>query len=60
MEGSILGNKYMNLRGLDALKEFVKLKNICQKVRGGFSLLWHNSELINDERKEDYISVLSA
>ena len=45
MEVSVLNKQYMDLSKANALATFSDLKYKCKKVRGQFTLLWHNSEL---------------
>lgn len=60
MEVSILSEDYMGIQSMeDAFNKFSKLKDMCRKVNGRFSLLWHNSELITDEHKELYQQIVA-
>jgi hypothetical protein len=61
MECSIISDKYMGL-GLssESFDHFYKLKKLCQKFGGKFTLLWHNTELINEDQKEFYVQLLKA
>lgn len=46
MEGSVFGAMYMNLGVTDAARDkMLELKEVCRKVGGCFTLLWHNSSL---------------
>jgi len=45
MEATIIDPRYMALNKKDALKYLLKLKGKCRKLKGVFSLLWHNSNL---------------
>jgi len=47
MEVTILSHLYMNLSGMKALNFMKNLKNQCRQFDGDFTLLWHNSNLIN-------------
>ncbi len=59
MEGSVLSTSYLGFStGYDALNYMEKLKINCQLVLGQFSLLWHNSELTNEESKKLYRKLL--
>jgi len=51
MEGSVLGEQYMNLEYEDALQYMKKLKERCKRYAGDFVLLWHNSSFAT---KKDY------
>lgn len=60
MECSLIEKRYLGLgTGQDALDKALKLKNACQKVGGGFTLLWHNSSLQSPSYKNLYESILS-
>ncbi len=56
MEGSVLGEHYMNLNGSEALDYMHKLKQYCQQFNGDFTLLWHNSSF---DKLEMYEQVLT-
>jgi len=59
MEVSIMSPVYLGLRqGEKALKYFLELKNVCRKVNGNFTLLWHNSELDTNSKKQLYKQVI--
>jgi hypothetical protein len=48
MECSIIDERYMGLgTGEAALKMFLSLKSTCQQFDGDFTLLWHNSRLVD-------------
>lgn len=54
MEGTIIESAYLGLGvGDKALNRILKLKDICYRVHGCFSLLWHNSSLVSNEIKRD-------
>jgi hypothetical protein len=42
-----------------ALERINKLKRAAQKVKGGFSLLWHNSNFENKNAREIYCEVIN-
>jgi hypothetical protein len=59
MEGSVIGEQYMNLGvGESALTKILELKEACRSVAGCFTLLWHNSSLTTEAEKNIYQSVL--
>jgi hypothetical protein len=58
METTVLSPKYLALEAAQATEKFAKLKVCCEKVRGQFVLLWHNSELYSDHLKNIYPEVL--
>jgi hypothetical protein len=61
MECSVTAERYMNKGyGEEAFKVFKSLKDACKKYNGNFVLLWHNSELVTEEQKRLYLSVLDA
>lgn len=43
-----------------ALESFIALKNRCRMHNGTFTLLWHNSNLINKRQKQTYEAILDA
>lgn len=61
MECSITSERYMGLGYYEAAyKRFVMLKDQCRVYAGDFSLLWHNNELISDEQRRLYVSILDS
>jgi len=61
MESSVTALRYMNKGyGEEAFQVFKSLKDTCRKYNGDFVLLWHNSELLTEEQKRLYLSVLDA
>ena len=61
MEGSVISECYMNCGYSDeALAIFIGLKKQCQRYKGDFTLLWHNSHLLTPEDKRFYCAILDA
>lgn len=58
MECSVLDDKYMNLDSDEAFNYMAKLKKTCRKYNGTFSLLWHNSRLIDQKEIELYKAIV--
>ncbi|WP_200885545.1 polysaccharide deacetylase family protein [Xenorhabdus nematophila] len=59
MECTIIDSVYLGLGdGDESLDKFLELKNICSKVNGTFTLLWHNSGLSSDSLKIIYKNCL--
>lgn len=59
MEGSVISKQYMNLEeGDGALAKMAELKEMCRRVNGFFTLLWHNSSLGTKRLKALYEEVL--
>lgn len=55
MECTVMAKHYMGMgTGDNALEIFIRLKDACRKVNGCFTLLWHNSELDTDEKRNLY------
>lgn len=55
MEGTIIDPRYLGLgTGIEAFSKFKILKERCQAVGGCYTLLWHNTELIEHEKREIY------
>jgi len=60
MECTIIADRFMGLGYTDeALDMFLGLKETCRKVKGNFTLLWHNSHFSNKLDKDIYISILN-
>ena len=61
MDVSVVAKEYLGI-GLsdDARAEFLRQKEACKRVRGSFSLLWHNSELESTVAKDFYVSILDS
>ena len=52
MECTIISSQYLGLGLTDnAQQKLINLKSTCEKVSGAFTILWHNSEIINDKQK---------
>jgi hypothetical protein len=60
MECSVLDERYMNLPRDEALRYMLKLKQACRKHGGVFTLLWHNSRLVDPAEVELYKLVLDG
>lgn len=61
MECTVIADRYMGLGAGDAaLAKFVELKDVCRRVGGCFTLLWHNSELSHVAYQDLYTRVLDG
>jgi len=60
MESTVLGEYYMNLSYNQALEEIIRLKERCKMFKGNFTLLWHNSRLIDNREAELYRSIVEG
>ncbi|MBS9392144.1 MAG: hypothetical protein HEQ29_02935 [Dolichospermum sp. LBC05a] len=61
MECTVIDKRYMNL-GLDgdaALQTMAKYKQCCQIFNGDFTLLWHNSRLVDQREVSLYQELVS-
>lgn len=59
MECSIVDLCYMGLgTGARAKEKFLELKKACHAVGGTFSILWHNSQFNNQDKRILYTSLL--
>jgi len=59
MECSVIDERYMGLgTGEAAFEVFQSLKTACQQFQGDFTLLWHNSRLIEVEEQRLYERIL--
>lgn len=59
MEVTVTSPTYLNLGyGLEARKLMMSLRESCRRFGGEFSLLWHNSNLVNPEARELYKSLI--
>jgi hypothetical protein len=60
MDGSVLDEKYMGLgSGPEAYNFLNTLRLACNQFSGDFTLLWHNSRLIDEEEIKLYESLLN-
>ncbi len=60
MECTVMDESYMGLgTGDAALNKLLQLKRACSAVNGTFTLLWHNSQLETQEKRELYEQVLA-
>jgi hypothetical protein len=50
---------YMNLSHRETYEHMINLKEKCKKVKGTFSLLWHNSYLRSSELKDTYLKIIN-
>lgn len=61
MEVTVANEKYMNLGyGEAAFEVFAALKETCRAYRGDFTLLWHNTQLLESPVRDLYMAVLDA
>jgi hypothetical protein len=57
MEDSALSGRYMGLTFEQARREIGRLKERCKLFGGDFTLLWHNSRLVDEHERELYRDV---
>lgn len=60
MDRTLTSPKYMNLNQAEAEHLVEKLANLCHKVSGNISLLWHNSQLATQDQKDFYVRLLKS
>lgn len=61
MECSVLAPRYLGLGTSEqAFNKFLEVKNSCRAVKGNFTLLWHNTQLLTKQERELYNEVLAA
>jgi peptidoglycan/xylan/chitin deacetylase (PgdA/CDA1 family) len=60
MEDSALGGRYMGLTFEQARREIDRLKDRCKLFDGDFTLLWHNSRLVDERERELYRDVVAS
>ncbi|MCJ8316217.1 polysaccharide deacetylase family protein [Idiomarina sp.] len=61
MDCTVMADKYLGLGSTEnAYFKFKELKDKCRKVKGVYSLLWHNSFFKNEKDFEIYSRLLSA
>lgn len=60
MECTLLSDRYMGLAPDVALERISRLAETCRRFGGGFSLLWHNSELVDHHQRRLYVAALEA
>ena len=61
MDCTVMDPRYMGLgTSSRALAALVEIKQICRHFKGTFSLLWHNSRLVDPKELGLYLSTLDA
>lgn len=50
---------YMGFSLAAMFREILELKRICAYFHGNFTLLWHNTSLLSDREKEQYMQIIS-
>lgn len=61
MECTIIDREYLGLGTTDAAEiKFSALKKACESVHGCFTLLWHNSSLVDNRSKTFYTDQMSV
>ncbi|WP_321391932.1 polysaccharide deacetylase family protein [uncultured Desulfuromusa sp.] len=61
METTIISSCYMGLGvGEKAIQKIEYLQEVCQKVRGAFTLLWHNSSFNDELEKKLYSGLIQT
>lgn len=61
MEGSVIANYGLGLGvGADARNKMLELKDVCRRVGGCYTLLWHNSGLNTRGLRNLYLEVLDG
>ena len=59
MECTVIEKKYMGLgTGQEAMETFLRLRQACKIVNGQFAILWHNTELPNENKRSFYSQLL--
>lgn len=59
MEVTLYADSYMGLDPVARREKLASISDTCRKVGGDFSILWHNSELVDTEMRETYQYSLS-
>lgn len=54
MDATLLSPQFLGLNSEDSRVRILKLRTQCEQVGGKFVVLWHNTELYNERRKELY------
>ncbi|WP_427365245.1 hypothetical protein [Candidatus Caldatribacterium saccharofermentans] len=60
MDATLLEDRYMGLKPEQALEQIEKLSNICHCFCGSFSLLWHNTSLVQAWQRGLYLNILKV
>lgn len=61
MEGTLYASSYMGLNDTRAReRKIYQLRSACESVCGQFSVLWHNSELMQSESRATYLSSIQS
>ncbi|WP_322629719.1 polysaccharide deacetylase family protein [Halothiobacillus sp.] len=58
MECSVFSPKYMSHSEAEGVVAIEKIRRLCEKFDGQFTLLWHNSEFTSKRSREQYVRLL--
>ena len=58
MEGTLWGSNYMNLKLDEIIERVISLSKICRNYEGIFTLLWHNTSLLEKSQKKIYLEII--
>jgi hypothetical protein len=60
MDTTLLSEHYMAMEPDEACEKVIHLSEICRQYKGSFSLLWHNTTLLQSWQRELYLRILRA
>jgi len=60
MDTTLLDEHYMALKPDEAFEKVVHLSEICRRYNGTFSLLWHNTSLLQSWQRELYLRIVQG
>jgi hypothetical protein len=60
MDTTLLSEHYMAMEPDEACEKVIHLSEICRHCNGTFSLLWHNTTLLETWQRELYLSIVRA
>ena len=58
MECTLFAERYLNLSFDNSLRMALELRKECMKYNGTFSVLWHNSELDIEKKRNLYVKIM--
>lgn len=59
MENTFFASKYLGYGvSNEALEKMLEVKRWCKKLKGVFTVLWHNSSLVTDTERDIYLEII--
>jgi hypothetical protein len=60
MDTTLVAEHYMAMEPDEACEKVIHLSEMCRHYNGTFSLLWHNTTLLQSWQRELYLSIVRA